>query len=66
MLHYGWRAGSSREKGKRTGFVLQENPNLSNPAGWTNVSGSILDDGTHKSIGQSAAATNRFYRLQKP
>jgi hypothetical protein len=49
-----------------TGFVLQENPNLSNPAGWTNVSGSILDDGTHKSISQTAAATNRFYRLQKP
>lgn len=49
-----------------TGYVLQENTNLSNPGGWTDVVGAVGDNGTIKSITRSAPGTIRCYRLHKP
>jgi hypothetical protein len=32
------------------GFVLQQNPTLLSPDGWTDFAGTINDDGTNRSI----------------
>jgi len=48
------------------GYTLQENTNLANPGGWTDVIGPVSDDGLLKTITRPDAGTNRFYRLHKP
>jgi len=48
-----------------TGFVLQQNTNLST-TNWTTPSETVTDNGTSKSISVSASVGNRFYRLFKP
>ena len=47
-------------------YVLQENMNLSNPGGWSDVIGAVSDNGTLKSITRPASGASRFYRLRKP
>ncbi len=49
-----------------TGFVLQQIPTGSGFANWSNVTGTILDDGTNKFIIVNPLSGNRFYRLNKP
>src|SRR5437016_9482391 len=49
-----------------TSYVLQENLNLSNPAGWTDVAGLVSDDGTLKTITRPVSGSTRYYRLRKP
>ncbi len=44
-----------------TGFVLQENSNLNNPAGWSNVAGG----GTSPVVVTISPSVNKFYRLLK-
>jgi len=45
-----------------TGFVLQENPNVTNALGWNNVAG-----GSTGPVTVTIPATgNNFYRLRKP
>jgi hypothetical protein len=48
------------------GFVLQENNDISNPAGWSNVAGLVADDGVMRSLTRPAPGVARFYRLRKP
>ncbi len=49
-----------------TGFVLQQNADPGNPAGWANVGASITDDGITRSVLQPTNTPGRFYRLRKP
>jgi hypothetical protein len=48
-----------------TGFVLQQNTNLST-TNWAISSESVTDNGTTKSISASPGPGNRLYRLFKP
>ncbi len=48
-----------------TGFVLQQNTNLST-TNWTIPSETVTDNGTTRSISASPAPGNRFFRLFKP
>jgi hypothetical protein len=45
------------------GFVLQQNSDIGNASGWSNISYSISDDGTNKSITVSMPMGNQFFRL---
>jgi hypothetical protein len=47
------------------GFVLQQNTYGLGSVNWSNVTDSILDDGTNKMITQPMG-TNRFFRLVLP
>jgi FG-GAP repeat len=49
-----------------TGLVLQQNTNGLGPADWSNVTASIQDNGTNKSLIVNPALGSRFYRLAKP
>jgi hypothetical protein len=49
-----------------TGFVLQHNTNRLGSVNWSNVIGTIQDNGTNRSIIVNPPAGNRFYRLFKP
>ena len=49
-----------------TSFVLQENLDLSNAAGWADIVGSVNDDGMLKSMTRPISGVTRFYRLRKP
>jgi len=49
-----------------TDFVLQQNTNEVNSVNWSNVTATIQNDGTTKSISVSARPGSRFYRLFKP
>jgi hypothetical protein len=45
-----------------TGFVLQQNSNLGNPSGWSNVAG-----GTSSPVTVTIPSSgNNFYRLHQP
>ncbi|MCX6894547.1 MAG: hypothetical protein NTZ16_03385 [Verrucomicrobia bacterium] len=48
-----------------TGFVLQTNANVGNPAGWGNFSGSVSDNGTTKSVTLPAQPGNSYFRLKQ-
>jgi len=48
-----------------TGFVLQQNTNGLGSVNWSNVTATILDNGTTKSISVSSSPASRFYRLFK-
>jgi hypothetical protein len=47
------------------GWTLQQNTNL-NTASWTSFSGIIGDDGTTKTVTNSAPTGNFFFRLSHP
>jgi hypothetical protein len=49
-----------------TGFVLQQNTNRLGSVNWSNVTGTIQDNGTNRYIIVNPPAGNRFYRLVKP
>jgi FG-GAP repeat len=49
-----------------TGFVLQQNTNQLGSVNWSNVTGTIQDNGTNRSIIVNPPGGNRFYRLVKP
>ena len=49
-----------------TGFVLQQNTNGLSSVNWSNVTGTIQNNGTNKFIIVNPPAANRFYRLIKP
>jgi hypothetical protein len=49
-----------------TGFVLQQNTNELGSVNWSNVTGTIQDNGTSKFIVVNPSAGKRFYRLVKP
>lgn len=49
-----------------TGFVLQQNTNDIGSVNWSNVTATIQDDGTHKSLLVNPTAQSRFYRLVQP
>ena len=49
-----------------TGFGLQQNTNGVSSTNWSNVTNTIQDDGTTKSIGVSPTLGSRIYRLFKP
>ena len=46
-----------------TGFVLQQNTNGIATVNWSNVTDSILDDGTNNLMTQPVVGTSRFFRL---
>jgi hypothetical protein len=48
-----------------TGFVLQQNTNGVATVNWSNAPGTILDDGTTKTLVVNPPAGNRFFRLIK-
>ena len=48
-----------------TGFVLQENPDVTNPNGWVNSAFSITDNGTTKSVTVSTTIGSKYFRLKK-
>jgi hypothetical protein len=48
------------------GFVLQQNTNGIGSVKWSNVTATIQNDGTNKSISVSPSPGSRFYRLFKP
>jgi hypothetical protein len=48
-----------------TGFVLQQNTNGVSSVNWSNAPGTILDDGTTRTLIVNPPAGNRFYRLVK-
>ncbi len=48
-----------------TGFVLQQNTDLSNPNGWSAYGGTINDNGTTKNVTINPPAGNAFFRLKK-
>ena len=48
-----------------SGFVLQQNTNGLGTANWSNAPGTVLDDGTTRTVIVSPPAGNRFYRLKK-
>ena len=49
-----------------TGWTLQQNTNSVSSMNWSNVTATIQDDGTTKTLFVNPPAGNRFYRLQKP
>ena len=49
-----------------TTYVLQQNTNGVNTANWSNVTSTVQDDGTTKTLLVSPPTGNRFYRLVKP
>jgi hypothetical protein len=49
-----------------TGFVLQQNTNRLGSVNWSNVTGTIQDNGTNRYIIVNPPAGSRFYRLVKP
>jgi len=49
-----------------TGWVLQQNTNSVASVNWSNVTDTIQDDGTTKTLIVNPPAGNRFYRLFKP
>jgi hypothetical protein len=49
-----------------TGFQLQQNTNGVGTLNWSNVTSTISDDGTTKSLIVNPPAGNRFYRLYHP
>ncbi len=48
-----------------TGWVLQQNTNNVSSVNWSNVTATIQDDGTTKTLIVNLPAGNRFYRLSK-
>ncbi len=60
-LQYAVAAGSLTLSWSGSGFVLQQNGDLSNPAGWTNVPAGDISPVT-----LTPGAGNQFFRLQKP
>lgn len=48
-----------------TGYVLEENSSLSNPAGWSDVGTSPSDDGATKSVALPVASQPRYFRLRR-
>lgn len=48
-----------------TGFMLQQNSAVVNTTTWTNYGGTVGDNGTIKSVTNSPAAGNLFFRLKK-
>ena len=48
-----------------TGFVLQQNTNGVSSVNWSNAPGTILDDGTTRTLIVNPPTGNRFYRLKK-
>ena len=49
-----------------TGWDLQQNTNSVSSVNWSNVTDTIQDDGTTKTLIVNPPAGNRFYRLNKP
>ena len=49
-----------------TSFVLQENTDVTNPAGWADVAAAVSDNGVIRSLTRPSAGATRFYRLRKP
>jgi len=49
-----------------TGFVLQQNTTGFSPINWSNVTDTIQDDGTNKSLTVNPTEGSRFYRLVRP
>jgi hypothetical protein len=49
-----------------TGWTLQQNTNSISSVNWSNAPGTILDDGTTKSLIVNPPAGIRFYRLSHP
>jgi len=49
-----------------TGFTLQQDTNSVASVNWSNVTATIQDDGTTKTLIVNPPAGNRFYRLFKP
>jgi len=49
-----------------TGFVLQQNTNGISFMNWSNVIGTIQDDGTNKTLIVNPTDQSRFYRLTRP
>lgn len=48
------------------GWNLQQNTNNLSSANWTNVTATVEDDGTTRTLIVNPPAGNRFYRLHKP
>jgi hypothetical protein len=48
-----------------TGFVLQQNTNGLGTVNWSTAPGTVLDNGTTRTVIVSPPAGNRFYRLVK-
>jgi len=48
------------------GFTLQQNTNSVSSVNWSNAPGTILDDGTTKTVIVNPPTGNRFYHLFKP
>jgi hypothetical protein len=46
-----------------TGFVLESNPNLDNPAGWQSFQGTIFDTNGQLAAQIEIAAGTSFFRL---
>jgi hypothetical protein len=49
-----------------TGYLLQQNTNSVASINWSNAPGTILDDGTTRTLVVDPPTGNRFYRLFKP
>lgn len=49
-----------------TAWVLQQNTNNVSSVNWSNVTATIQDDGTTKTLIVNPPTGNRFYRLLKP
>ncbi len=49
-----------------TGWLLQQNTDRINSVNWSNVTATIQDDGTTKTLIVNPPMGNRFYRLFKP
>lgn len=49
-----------------TGWDLQQNTTSLSAAAWSNVTATIQDDGTNKTLIVNPPTGNRFYRLIKP
>ena len=48
-----------------TGWTLQQNTNSVSSLNWSNVTATIQDDGTTKTLIVNPPTGNRFYRLKK-
>ena len=49
-----------------TGWTLQQNTNSVSSVNWSNVTATIQDDGTSKTLIVNPPTGNRFYRLNRP
>ena len=49
-----------------TGFALQHNTNRVSSVNWSNVTATIQDDGTTRTVIVNPPTGNRFFRLHKP